>query len=97
MDLTLSPSELAFRDELRAWLTENHPGREPAGDEVAFAFRRAWQQQLNTAGLAGVSWPSEYGGRGATLIEQAIYNEEIVRAKAPRPPTCSAWPWAARR
>ncbi|HWF73058.1 MAG TPA: acyl-CoA dehydrogenase family protein [Solirubrobacteraceae bacterium] len=84
MDLTLSPSELAFRDELRAWLTANHPGREPAGDEAAFAFRRVWQQRLNAAGLAGVSWPSEYGGRGATLVEQAIYNEEIVRAKAPQ-------------
>ena len=84
MDLTLSPSELAFRDELRAWLEENHPGREPAGDEAAFAFRREWQQRLHGAGLAGVSWPTEYGGRGATLIEQAIYNEEIVRAKAPQ-------------
>ncbi|HEY5317040.1 MAG TPA: acyl-CoA dehydrogenase family protein [Solirubrobacteraceae bacterium] len=84
MDLTLSPSELAFRDELRAWLEANHPGREPAGDEAAFAFRREWQQKLHGAGLAGVSWPAEYGGRGATLIEQAIYNEEIVRAKAPQ-------------
>jgi alkylation response protein AidB-like acyl-CoA dehydrogenase len=84
MDLTLSPSELAFRDELRAWLQANDPGREPSGDEAAFAFRRRWQQQLHGAGWAGVSWPTEYGGRGATLIEQAIYNEEIVRAKAPQ-------------
>jgi alkylation response protein AidB-like acyl-CoA dehydrogenase len=84
MDLTLSPSELAFRDELRAWLQANDPGREPSGDEAAFAFRRRWQQQLHGAGWAGVSWPTEYGGRGATLIEQAIYNEEVVRAKAPQ-------------
>ncbi|MEA2197757.1 MAG: hypothetical protein QOJ25_1808 [Solirubrobacteraceae bacterium] len=84
MDLTLSESELVFRDQLRAWLAANDPGREPAGDEPAFAFRRAWQQQLHAAGWAGVSWPAEYGGRGATLIEQAIYNEEIVRAKAPQ-------------
>jgi alkylation response protein AidB-like acyl-CoA dehydrogenase len=84
VDLTLSPSELAFRDELRAWLKANHPGREPAGDEAAFAFRRDWQRALHGAGWAGVSWPTEYGGRGATLIEQAIYNEEIVRAKAPQ-------------
>jgi alkylation response protein AidB-like acyl-CoA dehydrogenase len=84
MDLTLSASELAFRDELRAWLQANDPGREPAGDEAAFAFRRAWQRQLHAAGWAGVSWPTEYGGRGATLIEQAIYNEEVVRAKAPQ-------------
>jgi alkylation response protein AidB-like acyl-CoA dehydrogenase len=84
MDLTLSPTELAFRDELRAWLEDNHPGTEPEGDEAAFAFRREWQQRLHAAGLAGVSWPAEYGGRGATLVEQAIYNEEIVLAKAPQ-------------
>ncbi|HMI72658.1 MAG TPA: acyl-CoA dehydrogenase family protein [Solirubrobacteraceae bacterium] len=83
MDLTLSPSEEAFRDELRAWLIGNHPGREPDGDLAGFEFRRAWQRRLHEAGWAGVSWPREYGGRGATLVEQAIYNEEMVRAKAP--------------
>ena len=84
MDLTLSPAEEAFRDELRAWLEGNDPGREPAGDEAAFDFRRAWQRKLNEAGWAGVSWPKEYGGRGATLIEQAIFNEETARARAPQ-------------
>ena len=83
MDLTLSPAEAAFRDELRGWLEANHPGREPAGDEAAFEFRRAWQRKLNDAGWAGVSWPKEYGGRGATLVEQAIFNEEVVRARTP--------------
>jgi alkylation response protein AidB-like acyl-CoA dehydrogenase len=83
VDLTLSPSEEAFRDELRAWLIGNHPGREPDGDLAGFEFRREWQRQLHEAGWAGVSWPREYGGRGATLVEQAIYNEEFVRAKAP--------------
>ena len=83
MDLTLSPSEESFRDELRAWLAANHPGREPEGDDAGFAFRRAWQRKLHDGGWAGVSWPTEYGGRGATLVEQAIYNEEIVRAQAP--------------
>jgi alkylation response protein AidB-like acyl-CoA dehydrogenase len=83
VDLTLSPSEEAFRDELRAWLIGNHPGREPDGDLAGFEFRRAWQRRLHEAGWAGVSWPREYGGRGATLVEQAIYNEEMVRAKAP--------------
>ena len=84
MDLTLSPDEEAFRDELRAWLRDNHPGREPAGDEAGFEFRRHWQRKLNQAGWAGVSWPTEYGGRGATLIEQAIFNEETVRARTPQ-------------
>jgi alkylation response protein AidB-like acyl-CoA dehydrogenase len=83
VDLTLSPSEESFRDELRAWLDANHPGREPEGDDAGFAFRRGWQRKLHDAGWAGVSWPTEYGGRGATLVEQAIYNEEFVRAQAP--------------
>ena len=84
VDLTLSPAEEAFRDELRSWLEENNPGREPAGDEEAFEFRREWQRQLHQAGMAGISWPKEYGGRGATLIEQAIFNEETARAGAPQ-------------
>jgi alkylation response protein AidB-like acyl-CoA dehydrogenase len=83
VDLTLSPSEEAFRDELRAWLIGNHPGREPDGDRAGFEFRRGWQRRLHESGWAGVSWPREYGGRGATLVEQAIYNEEFVRAHAP--------------
>src|SRR5829696_330907 len=84
MDLTLSPQEETFRDELREWLAANHPGREPDGDEAGFEFRKEWQRKLADAGWAGISWPKEYGGRGATLIEQAIFNEETVRAKAPQ-------------
>ena len=85
MDLTLSPNEQAFRDELRDWLAENHPGESPTGDEAAFEFRKEWQRKLHDAGYAGLSWPEEYGGRGATLIEQAIFGEEMARAKAPAP------------
>ena len=85
MDLTLSPNEQSFRDELRGWLQQNHPGEEPSGDEFAFDFRKTWQRQLHDAGYAGLSWPKEYGGRGATLIEQAIFGEEMARAKAPGP------------
>jgi alkylation response protein AidB-like acyl-CoA dehydrogenase len=84
VDLTLSQDEQAFRDELRAWLDDNHPGREPEGDEAGFAFRRDWQRKVYEAGWAGVSWPQEYGGRGATLVEQAIFNEEVTRAQAPQ-------------
>ena len=85
MDLTLSPAEEAFRDELRAWLAANNPGREPAGDEAAFEFRRRWQRTA-ARGRAGPACrgPSEYGGRGATLVEQAIFNEEMVRARTPQ-------------
>jgi alkylation response protein AidB-like acyl-CoA dehydrogenase len=83
VDLTPSPSEQAVRDDLRAWLAANHPGPEPEGDVAGFEFRRAWQRRLHEDDWAGVSWPREYGGRGATLVEQAIYNEELARAQAP--------------
>ena len=68
MDLTLSPSEQAFSDELRGWLAENHPGEEPSGEDAAFDHRRTWQKVLFDAGYAGFSWPKEYGGCGATMI-----------------------------
>jgi alkylation response protein AidB-like acyl-CoA dehydrogenase len=84
VDLTLSPQEEAFRNELREWLEANNPGPEPPGDEAAFKFRLDWQRKLADAGWAGISWPEEYGGRGATLIEQALFNEEIARSKAPQ-------------
>jgi alkylation response protein AidB-like acyl-CoA dehydrogenase len=85
MDLTLSPSELSFRDELRAWLVDNHPGAEPLGEDAAFDHRRAWQRKLFDAGYAGFSWPKQYGGRGASLVEQALFGEEMARARAPQP------------
>jgi alkylation response protein AidB-like acyl-CoA dehydrogenase len=83
VDLTPTPQEQEFRDQLRAWLADNHPGPEPEGDVAGFEFRRAWQRRLHDDDWAGVSWPKEYGGRGATLVEQAIYNEELARAQAP--------------
>jgi len=86
MDLTLTPEEQAFRDEVRGWLDANHPGPAPEGDDQArFEFEREWQGKLHDAGWAGISWPKEYGGRGASLIEQVIFSEEMARAKAPRP------------
>jgi alkylation response protein AidB-like acyl-CoA dehydrogenase len=84
MDLTLSPAEEEFRDELRGWIAENHPGREPNSDEESFAFRRDWQRKLNDRGWAGLTWPTEFGGAGATMIEQAIFFEEIAHARAPQ-------------
>ena len=84
MDLTLSPREEAFRDEVRSWLAANHPGEMPEDEKEAFEFSRRWQRKLHEARWAGLSWPEEYGGRGATLIEQAIFFEEMTRAKAPR-------------
>ena len=86
MDLSLTESEAAFRDEVRTWLQENHPGPSPEGDDQAeFEFRRSWQRKMHEAGWAGISWPEEYGGKGATLIEQAIFNEELARESVPAP------------
>jgi len=85
MDLTLSPSEEELRDEVRSWLEENHPGPEPDELDEVIAFRREWQRKLDEAGFAGISWPEEYGGRGATLIEQAVFAQEMARAEAPSP------------
>jgi alkylation response protein AidB-like acyl-CoA dehydrogenase len=84
VDLSLSPAEQEFRDTVRAWIEANHPGREPSRDRDAFEFRRAWQRALNERGWAGLSWPTEYGGAGATLVEQAIFSEELARAGTPQ-------------
>jgi len=86
MDLTFSEREMAFRDELRDWLASNPPGPEPDGDEDAhYAYRRDWQRRLSDGGWAGVHWPKEYGGRGATMTESAIFFEELGRSGAPLP------------
>src|SRR5207344_2681797 len=87
MDLNLSPEELQFRDELRAWLDGNTPHdwsewREKPMEE-SFPYLRAWQQKLQDGRWAAVSWPKEYGGRSATLMQQAIFWEEMARVEAP--------------
>jgi alkylation response protein AidB-like acyl-CoA dehydrogenase len=86
MDLTFTVAERAFRDELREWLDHNDPGPEPLRDEDAhFAWRLAWQRRLHDGAWAGVHWPVEYGGRGATVTESAIFFEELGRAHRPLP------------
>jgi alkylation response protein AidB-like acyl-CoA dehydrogenase len=86
MDLTFDERELAFRDELRAWLSANPPGPEPERDEHAhYAWRRDYERRLAEGGWAGVHWPAEYGGRGATLTQSAIFFEELGRSGAPLP------------
>jgi alkylation response protein AidB-like acyl-CoA dehydrogenase len=86
MDLTFTEPETAFRDELRGWLADNHPGDEPPGEDAeAYQWRRDFQRRLADGGWAAVHWPVEFGGRGATLTESAIFFEELARAKAPLP------------
>jgi alkylation response protein AidB-like acyl-CoA dehydrogenase len=84
MDLTFNDRETAFRDELRAWLADNPPDTEPSDSEDSnYAWRRKWQRKLYDNGWAAPAWPVEYGGRGASLTESAIYFEEFGRARAP--------------
>jgi alkylation response protein AidB-like acyl-CoA dehydrogenase len=89
VDLNLTPQELAFRDEVRAWFSANVPKdwvkRRNAEEsmEARFAYLKTWQRKLFDAGWAGISWPKEYGGRGASLMEQVIFIEEMARAEAP--------------
>jgi alkylation response protein AidB-like acyl-CoA dehydrogenase len=87
MDLTFSDDELAFRDEFRSWLAENPPPPDPGdeADTTRNAWRSAWQRQLYEGDWAAPAWPAEYGGRGATLTQSAIYFEELGRARVPVP------------
>ena len=87
MDLSLNNEERQFRDELRAWLESNVPKdwaewREKPLEE-SFPYLRTWQRKLHEGRWAAVSWPKEYGGRSATLMQQAIFWEEMARAQAP--------------
>jgi len=91
MDLTWSSEEEAFRAEVRGWLDANAPKEidvdedEYSDDRASFELRRAWQRKLGEAGYLAMHWPKEYGGGGATLVEQVIFNEEFAKAQAPQP------------
>jgi len=92
MDFTYTPEQEQFRGEIRGWLAANLTDdlriEDPTDERVApdretFERRRAWQRRMFAAGWVGISWPKAYGGRGATLMEQVIYDEECFRARAP--------------
>ncbi len=89
MDFDLSPSERAFRDEVRAWLRANLPAPDEAAEDTRspdwVERRREWQKRLYEAGYVGIAWPKEYGGQGATLMEQVIFDQEMINARAPQP------------
>ena len=84
MDLTVPAEDIAFRAEIRQWLAANKPGLMPVLDSAeGFAAHREWEHALFDARLAAVSWPAEYGGRGASLWQWLIFEEEYYRAQAP--------------
>ena len=96
MDFKFSAEDERFRQEFRTWLRDNAPKRTAkdsdgsedglgAMNETAedYGRRRAWHKKMFDAGWIGISWPKEYGGRGATLTQQIIYNEELSKVWTP--------------
>ena len=90
MDFSFTPAQEAFRLEIRDWLRANLPTGWGTPDfppfhdhDVEVAFMRDWQGKLWRAGWCGISWPKQYGGRGLSPMEEAIYAEETARAQAP--------------
>ncbi len=91
MDFGFTPEQEALRREIRSWLDANLPPAERdtsrrvfASVAEEFAFLTAWQRRQFAGGWVGLQWPREYGGRGCTLMEQAICQEELARARAPQ-------------
>jgi len=97
MDFTWTPEQDAYRMDVRRWLEANRPpalarGEDPeaGGDDAVWERLKAWHKKLYHAGWAGLTWPKEYGGRGATFIEQVIFQQELGRLNLPMDATCSA-------
>jgi hypothetical protein len=91
MDLTFSDADEAFREEVRAWLTDHLVGEFAAlgpggelGEGTELETRRAWEHELASGGWVGMGWPAEYGGRELPLTQQLIFHEEYVRAGGPQ-------------
>lgn len=91
MDHHDRPEDHAFRAEARAWLVAHVVGDfaavggrgGPGDEETGLEVRRAWERELAAGGWTCIGWPVEHGGRGATVAQQVIFNEEYVRARAP--------------
>ena len=117
MDFAYPPEAEAFRAEVRAWLAANlsrRPGRPRAGrrrrsSPSELDRMRAWNRTLADAGYAAIAWPVEYGGRGAGVMEQVVFAEEMSPARTRRapstrsasatspPPSCSGAPTEQKR
>ena len=88
MDLAYTPDAESFRSEIRAWLTENLPqgwfdeGFEMTPDDRA-RFNAGWPTKLHAGGWICATWPTEYGGKGLTVMQGVVLAEEFARARAP--------------
>jgi alkylation response protein AidB-like acyl-CoA dehydrogenase len=85
MDLTETPEQQVLRAELRAWLAANLPAEPLPSLDTAEGFRahREWERRLHAARWSVITWPEEYGGRGAGILEWLIFEEEYWGARAP--------------
>ena len=85
MDLNYDEQTCAFRDEVRAFLSDNKDSfpTESYDTAVGFEQHRRWDRVLFDAGLSVITWPVEYGGRDATLLQWVVFEEEYFRAGAP--------------
>ena len=86
MDLTWSEEDIAFRQEAKQYLEQNIPDSFPEDPAEDFASKRAFQRKLADDGWVAIHWPTEYGGRGASIMQTVIYNEEYSRAGGPSLP-----------
>jgi alkylation response protein AidB-like acyl-CoA dehydrogenase len=85
VDLSLGESETRLADEVREWLSRNiEVPPEFADLAESVAWGRVWQARLADAGWVGIDWPAEYGGRGASPVEVAVFNSEYARSRAPQ-------------
>ncbi|MEU3615366.1 acyl-CoA dehydrogenase family protein [Streptomyces sp. NPDC006872] len=85
MTMTAVETDEQFRARLRAFLTEQHPGRRPKDPAERLAWQKKWLATLYDAGYAGPSWPREYGGMDLSFTRQVGYQEEYARARVPGP------------
>jgi alkylation response protein AidB-like acyl-CoA dehydrogenase len=85
MQLALTDEQAAFRDEVREWLTAHvpHEPLAPQWTPNGLAAHREWERELQAAGYAALAWPAEYGGGGADLATQAIFQEQYILSGAP--------------
>jgi alkylation response protein AidB-like acyl-CoA dehydrogenase len=85
VDLSLGESEIRLAGEVREWLARNIEAPPEFADLAgSVAWGRVWQARLADAGWVGIDWPAEYGGRGASPVEVAVFNSEYARSRAPQ-------------